>query len=401
MSKTLLVLSSFLVISILPAANLSDNDYAAMRTAARNRPRKVIFNNDGCDALYYPLKREVTRQKFLDLRTSYLPGVVDTIMYCPISAGPGHMTIKLKHGNLLTDSPNAKVRNIAGELNAKKEDLFEWVVDFTRKNKMEIFFSFRMNDIHDRRHTKAKPNFLFSPIKDKHRDWLFGRDASKNPPFAWWSAINFDVAEVRKLQLNLVKDALDKYDVDGIDLDFSRYLRVFNLGGGEATNKQRNKMTSLIRDIRRAVDAKGKLRGHAILLSIVLPDDVQYCRAMGYDIETWFKEKLIDIWQLPDSFRLNPYAVSVKLAKRYGVKLYPQAGNPWPYEGMERKTWLSRRNAPGYHARDLNIFSSGADGIYIYNLANKKAIKDFIKSDLNFLTAADKRYFITGGAWES
>ena len=266
---------------------VSNQKYAKMRHAAKERPRLILQNNDGCDVLYYPKKLVLTRKNFLDLRTSCTAGLVDTIFYCPISAGPGHFTVDLPSGNFLTASHPHKShsRNVAKEIKAMGGDPVQWIIDFTKKNNQEFFFSFRFNDYHDKYHRPTKPYFLFGKWKDQHRQWLFGKDHTQAPFLGAWSSVDFGVPEVRKFQVKLVKEVLDKYDVDGIDLDFSRYHRIFKstADGSTATSKQRAAFTSMMRDIRKVIDAKGKERSKAILLSVVLMDSVKFCYDLGYD----------------------------------------------------------------------------------------------------------------------
>jgi hypothetical protein len=50
------------------------------RKQLAHRQRRIIFNNDGCDVLYWPKDEKVTVEKFLAKRTSPLAGTgVDAI----------------------------------------------------------------------------------------------------------------------------------------------------------------------------------------------------------------------------------------------------------------------------------------------------------------------------------
>ena len=68
-------------------------DLRAARAALAAKPRRLIANNDGCDALYFPAKTEPTAENFLHRRTTALAGSqVDTVSYCTISSGFSHFT---------------------------------------------------------------------------------------------------------------------------------------------------------------------------------------------------------------------------------------------------------------------------------------------------------------------
>ena len=54
-----------------------------LRHKARWRKRRLIFNNDGDDALFFPSGLPVTPRNFLDRRTTRVIGTqVDSIFYC-------------------------------------------------------------------------------------------------------------------------------------------------------------------------------------------------------------------------------------------------------------------------------------------------------------------------------
>ena len=60
-------------------------DMKAARQAAAARPRPLIFNNDGCDVVYY--MKEPTALDLLSRRTAPLAASqVSTIFYCTISS---------------------------------------------------------------------------------------------------------------------------------------------------------------------------------------------------------------------------------------------------------------------------------------------------------------------------
>ena len=70
------------------AAPLGLDDLRAQRHELAFRQRRILANNDGCDALYFPREAKLTPQAFLDLRTTALADTqVDCISYCTISSG--------------------------------------------------------------------------------------------------------------------------------------------------------------------------------------------------------------------------------------------------------------------------------------------------------------------------
>ena len=137
------------------------------RRELAHRPRRIIANNDGCDALYFPRDAEANVENFLAQRTTGLVGSqVDTIAYCTISSGFSHFTHRTEIGTILTRSPaefgiQPNKRNITQDLIAQGSDPLQSVVEFGHAQGIEVFWSMRMNDTHDVAHTPEKPYLLF------------------------------------------------------------------------------------------------------------------------------------------------------------------------------------------------------------------------------------------------
>ena len=394
---------------------MSESEYAAAKAAMLARPRKIMHNNDGCDVTSFKKKDlPVTVQKFLDLRTSYTAGIVDTIIYCPISSGFGQFTVELPGCDwLTTDPPGRNYRmipenervyiNIAEELKELGTDALQEVIKFGHAHNQEVFFGFRVNDTHDCHYRPENDCKFFNEWKRARRHYLFCEDHTQNMVHGSWSCVDFAHPEVRRKQIDMVQAVVDKYDIDGIEFDFSRYLPKFKrvAAGDEANQTERDQLTGMFREIRRVVDRKGRERGRPILISMQLPDSVGYCRANGIDLEVWLEEGLLDIMALPDSFRLNTYADGAALAHKYGRLYYAQLGYPWPFEREERGTSMSRLQAPSYYARALAALESGADGLLYANITEPGGVRNLMKSDVEWLKKQDKRYFITDIGWDN
>jgi len=56
-----------------------------------------------------------------------------------------------------------------------------------------------------------------------------------------------------------------------------------------------DEMTELWRRVRQMTEEVGIKRGRPILIGIRIPDSMDYCRAMGLDVERWLEDDLIDL----------------------------------------------------------------------------------------------------------
>lgn len=337
----------------------------AWREPAKNRRRRIIFNNDGNEAIRSMTGPNV--QEFLDARTTALLGSqVDSIFYC--TTGPfgtfNHLT---KVGQIFTLKDEPYATNRMHELLETGLDPLRVMADFCRKHQLEIFWSFRMNDIHDHGATGYGPvRFHFNKLKTEHPEYLLGTP-QKRSRYGAWSGVNYARQEVRDIAFSYAEEICRHYEVDGIELDFFRHPVFFKatLQNRPATDADRAAMTKLVRRIRRLADDQGRRRGRPLLIAMRVPDSVEYCRAIGLDLEAWLADDLLDLLVVAGYFQLNDWEYSVALGHRYGVKVYPSLDEPRIRDEAARQ---ARAALASMRGRAANVWASGADGVYLFNL---------------------------------
>ena len=156
--------------------------WEAKRDEALNRPREVIYNNDGNEPYLWPTNQPFSIAAFLDMRTTPVLGSqVDSVYYCPVSSGFGFLTAHIPSADLMLRDLGT-VEHLAGKKNVLQEfldvgtDPVREVVSWCRTNGFEVFVTLRVNDTHDQGtdQTKVEPpyaypgNALFSPFKIRH-----------------------------------------------------------------------------------------------------------------------------------------------------------------------------------------------------------------------------------------
>lgn len=265
-----------------PGAKSDLETLREMRREAANRPRRIIFNNDGDDVIY--TRKEPTPQALLALRTTLLIGSqVDSIFY----------SNSLCFGDALHSSqvftPYVSREDLFKD-NAMPDylehgiDPIQVMVDFGKANDIEIFWDMRMNDTHDAGLSGYGP-LLLPQLKRDHPEWLVGAP-DRQPPHGTWSSVNFAVPEIRDLAFRFFEEVCTRFDVDGIELDFLRHACFFKsvAWGGVASDEERDMMTDLIRRTREMTERIGMVRGRPILIAIRVPDCVDYSRDIGLDM---------------------------------------------------------------------------------------------------------------------
>ena len=397
-SKMLLHLITAVTLTSLSAlaGDISDSQWEKLKQQALERKRRIVYNTDGCDAVYFPRDLQASKDNFIKQRLIYALGSkIDTISYCPLSSGFGYLTSKTKVGDqLIVDPPHAKnKRNVTKELLALETDPLKITEEFCRKNNFEFFVSLRCNDTHDSSHRKEKPYFLFPPYKEKHMELLLG-SYSQRPPHCSWSAVDFTHKEIREHFLSIIRELITNYEVDGLELDFCRHMQYFKsvAWGGKASEKELEMMNNCMRKIRAMAEEIGRERKRPIIIAVRLPDSAEYSKAAGLDVKQWMKEKLIDIYIGSFYFRLNPWEKSVKLCKKYSVKFYASMDESRIYKTSSR---FKRNDLKTYRARQAAALQAGVDGIYYFNLEGSSALRNTMRGNLDDIRFDDKKYFIS------
>lgn len=359
------------------------------RRQAAHRLRRMIFNNDGDDVIY--TKKELTPEALLALRTTPLLGSqVDSIFYSnSLCFGDAlhnsHVfTPFVSKADLFKDNPMAEYLQIG-------LDPIKVMADFCHAHGLEILWDMRMNDTHDAGLTGYGP-LLLPQLKKDHPEYLVG-SADKQPPYGTWSSVNYAVPEVRDLAYRFFEEVCQKFDVDGIELDFLRHACFFKsvAWGGEATQDERDMMTDLLRRTRQMTEREGLRRGRPILIAIRVPDSVEYSRAIGLDIEKWLAEGLVDILSGTCYSQLNRWEVLVGLGHKYDVPVYPSLSE----SRVTTDTRFQRNSLESYRARAARAWAAGADGIYMFNYFNPRGPVWRELGDPKALARKDKLYFVT------
>ena len=339
------------------------------RQKAAHRKRRIILNNDGCDLTHFC--KEATAEALLSLRTTALVGTqVDTVFYST-GGSFGRFKHHSKLGEIFSCKAEGFANNKTQDFIDQGTDALQIMVEFCHRNRIECFWSMRMNDIHDSYKTWYAP-YLFPQLKRNHPEWLMGSRGKPPRQGRMWSAVNYGRQEVRDLALKFHEEVCENYDVDGIELDFFRQLTYFKgpAMGHDADQADRDKMTDLMQQIRAMTERIGLQRGRPILVAVRVPDSAGYCEAIGLDITRWLKDGLIDLLVASGDYRLSPWEASVELGHQHGVPVYACLSNAAMRDVEARKV---RASLAGWRGRAMAAWAAGADGMYTFNFFNPKS----------------------------
>ncbi len=247
-------------------------------------------------------------------------------------------------------------------------DPYSIVVDTLKNHGITVLSNIRMNDHHGR------PS-QWSPWDREHKDWSLAKDTGARD----WKAIgalrhmDFAVKGVRDFRLSILNEILEKFNVDGFQLDFGRTAPFLS----EPKREKAKYMTEFIRDVRKLLnETSQKKNGNKKTLGIALPWDLDFCGDEGLFVKDWVKEGLIDYvspgewyyadWNIPlDGWK--------KITEGSNCKLYPfTPGNVSMYQEFEygEPSLLGEnRLLDGPKIRSIadNFASQNPDGFAFYN----------------------------------
>jgi acyl-CoA thioesterase-1 len=336
-------------------------------TRQSTQTRRVLYNFDGDSCLSTkagskgPVPVNIDDVKRLIEEVAYDGSRVDTVLVC-INAQVMYYPTKVgtMRGTLSTPNERAKWSESEQQRFKNLKAFFDTGVDpyavmlaEAKKRGCEALLTFRMNDDHG-------TDFLRTQFLVDHADWRLGTKQYQGS-----GAMDFAREEVRDYTFHLIEEAVERYDCDGIELDFNRFPRFFKDG---STDQRVAKMNSLVRRVRKMLDEVGRRRGRSLVLSVRPPSNFgstpptpDSARKLGCDVPAWVKHGWVDF-----------VAVSEFLHQRGDLPIdkWKQAITTVPvYGGIEctKGGGAKNLNANEYRHAATQLIKAGADGVYLFN----------------------------------
>ena len=154
-----------------------------------------------------------------------------------------------------------------------------------REKSISPWLSMRMNDVHN---VDDPDSYIHS------RFWMEHPEYWRIPGGTGWTdrAFNYAIPEVREHHLKFIRELLDRYDPDGLELDWMRFGYHF-APGKEAEG--RDILTGFMKEVRALTREWSEKRGHPIQLGARVPTLPESAHGLGMDGVTWAREGLVDM----------------------------------------------------------------------------------------------------------
>ena len=160
-------------------------------------------------------------------------------------------------------------------------------LDTLREIGIHPWISIRMNDIHE---AGAEDSILHSDFFRANREK--NRASHRESAGYYDYALDYMFPEVREHYLEVVGEALRRFDMYGIELDFMR--EIYSLGVGREYEG-----IAVINAFMRSVYAlvkEAEIRlGHEVKVAVRLPDTPEKALRFGFDFFDWTENGLVDV----------------------------------------------------------------------------------------------------------
>ena len=222
----------------------------------------------------------------------------------------------------------------------------EVLIERTHEHGMEFVAKFRMNDRHGDGNQGA--SFIL-----ENRQW----GLEEFP-----GGLDYTFEPVRELMLGAADEIVSRFDVDGLLFNYIRHMHSFPTA---VARERQPVMTEFLRSVRQMLDRRNSEKGRALTLGVMVPQTLEECHALGYDVPTWIREGLVD-YVCPCDFGFPDfnarYEEFSELTRSSDCFLYPTVA---PVLCRDDSVTLLRPES--YRALAQNFYGVGADGVSVFN----------------------------------
>ena len=263
-------------------------------------------------------------------------------------------------------------------------DPYEVWIRRCREKNISPWLSMRMNDTH-RVGSTDRVDLMRSEFWNSHPEfWRVPYERSRAG-----SCFDYAHQAVRDFQIAFIQELLERYNTDGIELDWTRHI--FNLQNGRF-REDAHFIDGFVHDVRQLTKEWGVKRGHDIGLAVRIPSFPDDAEMLGLNADRWAKNGWVDMIIATPHYETTDYDVRLDLwRERIGdvatkVKLlagcelrtqaFPDAQVGW-YLWKPRHYQISSTNSstPGWDDYELQLLYGfvdnarfrGTDGIYMFN----------------------------------
>jgi hypothetical protein len=219
---------------------------------------------------------------------------------------------------------------------------------------LRLLVKFRMNDCHSNGRLSGHFNMYMGDVVQAHQEWWL-----KDYP----GQLDYTHEGVRDWLFALAREAVTRFDVDGLTFNYIRYPYVFERAESRAKMPI---LTAFMRRVRAMLEAEGRKKGRRLHFCVIVAPTVGECQDFGLDVPTWIGEEIVDSvcpCHFDNTLFNLPCEQFAELARAKRVYIFPAlhpAISPYLY-------YFGHMTPPTYRAAARNLYAAGADGLSAFN----------------------------------
>lgn len=245
-------------------------------------------------------------------------------------------------------------------------DLYERWLSRSRKLGARGWLSIRMNDCHN---VDEARHVFHDRIWVEHPEYW----RANWREFEWPGDRTLDYSHpaVVEQHVNYTRECIERYDFDGLELDWMRQPWCFRPGREEEGLAISERV---VREARQALDERGKQLGRRLKLLVRVPSRPDAAMRFGFDPARWAKQGLVDVVAPSPDFATTEFDMPIEVWRHLldGTGAALAAGleitlNPFPFAPFGLHTIETVRGAAA------GLFARGAQRIYLFNYMDAPA----------------------------
>ena len=344
----------------LGPASLQARQAEASPSAAGRGARKprIMFYHDGRHPLIYMYEPPMQKEEYDSAVDELLGTPVEALMF---TMGDGRTVLHdTRVGELWGDHLRNKkwphlifrraYQNAKGLIQAGQDPL-RIVCDRARGRGMLVYPVLLVQQGTGKRGEDTRA----SEFRFNHRHLEIGAGGGVDPAFPGFHGLDFKHEAVRRERFALIEETLQRYPVDGFELQLNYmpyYFRPDEVEPGRRT------MTEWIRRVFQAVKRSGE--GRELVLRV--PASLEQCESVGLDIREWLRQGIVDVLipQGPGRFdQMLDLGPMVSAARGSGCRIHGYLPNTVDSDRLMEST------LPITRAGACNLWDQGVDGLYV------------------------------------
>jgi len=341
----------------------------------RKAPFRVIYSNDltnitSCVSPFHAA-REPFRPEMLDATVDEVTGLVDAHFLQPglgvVPMWPSKVIDLKEHFAWIKQRYGQKPDSFS-QFVLNGGDIVRRFIDRCRAKGQAAFISLRMNDAHHKEFVDPKPSDKpGSSIGMSVTRWYADHPEHRIKPGSLRGAdlvLNWAEPEVRAQKLAMLRELIDNYDLDGLELDFLRFYSYFR--PKTPIEQRRAIMTNFVTDVR-------KLLGPKKWLCARVPFYLPALDELGLDLKALVAAGLDMVNASAHYFTTQQHDLASIRKLTTGATLYIELCHTiWKGDKVQAGYDVfpfRRATREHLHTSAHLAYARGADGISLFNFA--------------------------------